>query len=275
MKQSIKTQMIRSIEAAKREYKPNSRSDVVKIQGTNTCSNSINILIGAQSSGKTFTALNEAIVIAEQMPEVHLIALFSKKQYDETVEGVRHLAPVPIVTIPYEEAENFVSDLIEAKNLYRKIRRAIYDVEDKGVNPENQEKITEDELDNMLSILGVEDISRRWLNTIIILDDVGGSNLFNKESSAFNNWLRLSRDLNVIWFLALHSITQLPPSIRSNSAVVYISKLNSMERFGIIHRTTNNCVDWETFKSAVQQLKQSPKYRWLVCNNIEGSLKFE
>jgi hypothetical protein len=127
----------------------------------------------------------------------------------------------------------------------------------------------------MVSILGVEDLSKAWLETIIILDDVAGSNLFNKESSLFNNWLRLSRDLNVIWFLALHSITQLPASIRSNAVVVYISKLNSMERFGIIHRTTNNCIDWATFKEAVQQLKQSQKYRWLVCNNIEGSLTFE
>jgi hypothetical protein len=43
----------------------------------------------------------------------------------------------------------------------------------------------------------------------------------------------------------------------------------------IIHRTTNNCIDWETFKDAVRQLKQTEKYRWVVFDNIAGSLTFE
>jgi hypothetical protein len=275
MKQSIKTQMIRSIEQAKREYKPNSRSDVVKIPGVNSYTNSINVLIGGQGSGKTFTALNEAIGIAEQMPEVHEIVVFVKKQYDETIEGVRHLSPVPIITIPYSEAEDFVNELIRAKDLYRRIRRACFDVEEQGVNPEEQETITADELDNMLSILGVEDISRKWLQTIIILDGTGGSNLFNKESSAFNNWLRLSRDVNMIWFLALHSITQLPASIRSNAAVVYASKTLSSERLAIIHSQTNSGICWEDFNNEAQQLKQNPIARWLVIYCIRDSCHVE
>jgi hypothetical protein len=53
MKQSIKTQMIRSIEQAKREYKPNSGSDVVKMPGVNSYTNSINVFIGGQGSGKS------------------------------------------------------------------------------------------------------------------------------------------------------------------------------------------------------------------------------
>jgi hypothetical protein len=219
--------------------------------------------------------LSEAIAIAEVVPQCHLIVLFSKKYYDETVEGVRDLSPVPIYTIPYASAEQFMIQLIHAKVLYGKIRRAIFEVEEKGVNPEQQDTITEDELDHMLQILAVDNLDLEWLQTIVILDDVGGSDLFNKESTAFNNWLRLSRDINIIWFLALHGIGQLPPSIRSNAAVTYISKLNSLERFNIIYRTTNNSVDWETFKDGVRRLKQSQKYRWLVCDNIAGTLIFE
>jgi hypothetical protein len=191
------------------------------------------------------------------------------------VEGTKHLSTVPITTIPYENAQEFMTELIDAKHLYGKIRRAIYKTEEKGEAEDVDGTITEDELDNMLGILGVDNFERDWLETIIILDDVGGSGLFNKETSAFNNWLRLSRDINIIWFLCLHGIGQLPPTLRQNTATIYISKNLSNERMAIIHRTTNNCIDWSDFKEAVQQLKQNEKYRWIICDNIEGILSFE
>jgi hypothetical protein len=79
MKAKIKAVMLHSIDKARKEFKPNTRSDVVKIQGTNTYTNSINTLIANQGGGKTFQSLNEAITIARVMPEVHEIVLIVKK----------------------------------------------------------------------------------------------------------------------------------------------------------------------------------------------------
>jgi hypothetical protein len=271
MKAKVKYAMLNSIAKAKRDYRPNARSDVVKIPQTNSYTNSINITIAGQGSGKTFLALNEAIAIAHTMTETHLIVLFSKKEYDETVEGSKQLSPIPIVVVPYDEALQFMAELFQAKNMYRRLHREVYDFENGG----EDEIIDDQELDNMCDVLGIKDLGREWLQTIVTLDDVGGSGLFNKESSAFNNWLRLSRDLNIIWFLNLHSITQLPPSIRSNASIIYVSKNNSNERMSIIHRTTNNSIYWDTFKDAIVNLRQNPNYRWLCIDNIQGTIFYE
>jgi hypothetical protein len=96
MKAKVKQAMLKSISQAKKEYKPNARSEVVKIKGSNSYTNSINVLIGGQGSGKTFQSLNEAITVSHTMPETHLIVLFSKKDFDETVEGSKHLSPIRI-----------------------------------------------------------------------------------------------------------------------------------------------------------------------------------
>jgi hypothetical protein len=201
------------------------------------------------------------------MPDTHLIVLFAKKAYDQTVEGIKKLSPVPIEIIPYGDAQEYMEDFIEAKHMYVKIRHAVHDVEH-GANPDDFDTITEREIDHMLSTLHVKDLDREWLQTVVILDDVGGSKLFNNESSAFNNWLRLSRDINVIWFLNLHSLGQLPPSIRSNAAVVYASKTLSSERMAIVHRQANSGVDWQTFREAVERVKRDPKARWVVIDSI-------
>jgi hypothetical protein len=98
----------------------------------------------------------------------------------------------------------------------------MYNTEEHDIDDDVDGIITIPEIYQLLETLGIKDFSRDWLETIIILDDVGGSGLFNKETSAFNNWLRLSRDLNIIWFLCLHGIGQLPPTLRQNTATIYI-----------------------------------------------------
>jgi hypothetical protein len=271
IKSQVKNAMLKCIAKAKKEYRPNARSEVIKIKGTNSYTNSINVLISIQGGGKTFQSLNEAIAISHIMQETHLIVLFSKKEHDETVAGITELSPVPIVVIPYDQAQEFMIELIDAKHLYRKLHHEIYEFENGG----EDEIIDGQELDNMADVLCIDDLNRSWLQTIIILDDVGGSNLFNKESSAFNNWLRLSRDLNIIWFLNLHSITQLPPSIRSNASVLYASKNLSPERMSIIHHQTNSGISWEEFKDGAEHLKSMPNARWLVIDCLENNCHIE
>jgi hypothetical protein len=108
--------MLKSIAQARRDFKPNTRSDVVKIPGTNTYTNSVNTLIANQGGGKTFQSMNEAMTIARTLPQTHLIVLFAKKEYDETVQGTMQLSPVPIKVIAYDEAQDFMEKLIAAKH---------------------------------------------------------------------------------------------------------------------------------------------------------------
>jgi hypothetical protein len=123
----------------------------------------------------------------------------------------------------------------------------------------------------MLEALAIKDLHHDWLNTIIAFDDSGFSGLFRNNDSYFNNRLKLCRDDNAIYFLTVHGITQLSPSIKQNTATVFVFKGLSSERLGIIWRQLNIPLDWQQFRGAYWGISNTPNARYMVIDNITGS----
>jgi hypothetical protein len=216
--------------------------------------------------------LNEIITIS-YLPETHLIIYVKKKDHDETVEAIRDLANVPIVDVSYEQSTDLCKSVFEYKSHYNRLRRESID---RGIDfDEIPEHIDNEELKKMFEILCINDFSRPWLNTLLLFDDGGNSGLFARKDGYFNNIFKLLRDVNAIVWITIHGMTQLLPSIKENSAVVYIGKGLSHDRLSIVHHQTNNPIEYKEFVRCYQLMNRDPSKHVLVVDNVEGVLKME
>jgi hypothetical protein len=220
--------------------------------------------------------LTEALIIARANPNTHLLIFVRKKEFDPTVETIRPLEKTGcrFVSIGYDEAESFVKMVFQYKHLYNKVKRAIaYKKSGKPLEEldEDLEDATDEEVEKMHDVLGIEDLSHDWLNTIVALDDCGNSGLFRKPDSYFNNRLKLCRDDNAIYLLSIHGITQLSPSIKQNTATVFVFRGLSDERLCVIRRQLNVPLEWEEFRSAYRKMMNTQGKRMLIMDNIAGT----
>ena len=273
-KTDVKNAMLKHLRNSRNSNECNNRHMVKHIRSDlNSYYNSLNILTGQQGKGKTFAALNEIITIS-YLPETHLILYVKKKDYDETVEAIRELSNVDIVDVKYEDAIDIAKMIFEYKNYYNSIRRdAVSKNIDPNVIPEHI--VDKDALQELYNTLHITDFSRPWLNTLILFDDGGNSGLFTRGDGYFNNIFKLLRDVNAIVFITIHGMTQLPPSIKENCAVVYIGKSLSPDRIAIIHRQTNITVEYKEFMHYYHIMNSDVQKHVLVVDNIGGTLRME
>jgi hypothetical protein len=276
-RQKIFAKLATTITEAKRAYRGNTRHDVVKAARTsNIYTNSVAILTGAQSSGKTFTALAESVIICQARLNTHMLIFIKKKVFDPTVEFIKPLMEktgCKCVEIEYDEAEKF-SKIFHYKNIYNKVKRAIafkHTGKPLAEFDEDLTDATDEEVANMFNALQIEDLKHDWLNTIICFDDSGYSGLFKNPASYFNERLKLCRDDNVIYFLTVHGITQLSPSIKQNTATVFVFKGLSKERLQIIWRQLNIMLDWGEFRGCYYAISHTAGARYMVVDNIAGT----
>jgi hypothetical protein len=190
------------------------------------------------------------------------------------MEAIRELSNVPIVDVGYDQAVDTIKNIFEFKAYYNKLRR---DAVERGMLPEHIPEHIEDKeaLRQLYDVLCIEDFSRPWLNTLILFDDGGNSGLFTKKDGYFNNVFKLLRDVNAIVYITIHGMTQLLPSIKENSAVVYIGKGLSPDRLAIIHYQTNNPVEYKSFVECYRSMNADPSKHVMIVDNIEGVLRME
>jgi hypothetical protein len=276
-KKQITDLLVDNIKMAESADTANTRTNVRKIHPSfHTYYNSVSISTGYQGAGKTFKALEEALGVVVYTPNTKHLIFIKRKRYDPTFESVKGLFQFygcDVREVEYENAEGVVQEFLRAKNIYNIVRRFIQTRKDGNELPHDRETmgLTDADVEDALDVLGLRnfrDFAR--LNTIIIFDDVGNSGLFKNPDSYFNNRLKLCRDDNVIYYLTIHGITQLSPSIKANTAVVYVFKGLSKERLGVIYRQLNLALDFGAFKGAYWMLGQTARARCLVVDNIVG-----
>jgi hypothetical protein len=282
-KAGIVNEMVTNIERTKREYKPNNRHDVRKVSPNfHSYINSVNVLTGHQGAGKTFTALAEALGVCRNTDNTKHLIFIKKKVYDPTFESVKDLFEKPlnvggsdctIIELNYNEAEPFMTQFFTAKYIFNAVKRFQYLKKTNQLEKMTYEEyqsfqaLTDEDVKGALDMLGVEYINDyEWLNTIIIFDDVGNSGLFKHPDSFFNNRLKLCRDDNAIYFLTIHGITQLSPSIKENTMVVYVFAGLTANRLDVIFRQMNLPMDLGEFRGIYNGMLKSHK-RYVWCDN--------
>ena len=94
------------------------------IPNTNTYANSVNVYVGRPRSGKTYLALHDIISVIRNDETAHLMVYINESGQcdDDTFNRFQQLIDIPIIFVKYADAEQYLRELIQYKQIYNRIK---------------------------------------------------------------------------------------------------------------------------------------------------------
>jgi hypothetical protein len=228
-----------------------------------TYRNSINILVGKQGAGKTYTALREIIKITFVDPSCHMIIIVNKegRANDATYEVLKSMFQVPVIFLSNEDATDTIKHILSYKEFYNNIKLN---------NWENE--IEDNQINELLDVLRIKDLKQPFLNTIIYFEDVANSDLFKKNTQYFPQLVARCRHNGLTLFFAVQFWKGLTTELKSNATTIYIFRDYSMQQLSYILHQTPLHHDMEQVHDAYRQLNGHDK---LVVDTVKGKLTLD
>ena len=227
--------------------------------------NSVNVIVGKQSLGKTVIALEEIIKIS--MLDTHHLLIYVTKTGDENDVSfltLKELLKIPYIVCSEKDAEACVNELIVAKNLYYTIRRE-----------RTKNLIDEEQKQELFEILHVENFEKEFLHTIILFDDISNSKLFSSEESFFSQQIRRCRHTNISYFLLIQGWKGLKPHVKNEITTLYLFPGFNKQQMRYIYSQAASNLEFDTFYEWYKELnklkRQNPEeYPFIVIQVTDG-----
>ena len=229
--------------------------------------NSVNVIVGKQNMGKTVIALQEIIKISLLYTH-HLLIYVTKdgEENDRSFRALRDLfkSQLPYVTIAEEDAENYIRNLIGAKNLYYKLHRGETTEEEEGPDRINQMK-------ELLRLQVAEENYYQFdfLHTLVLFDDISNSKLFSNEESFFSQAIKRCRHTNMSYFLLIQGWKGLKPHVKNEITSLFIFPCFNDQQLRYIYSQAASCLSWEDFyflyKTMVDYKRINPESYPALC----------
>jgi hypothetical protein len=225
-----------------------------------TYQNSINLLVGKQGSGKTFSALREIIKISFADPNTHLLVIINKegKPNDVTFDLLKHLFQIPVIFFSYSTAEENVKLILDYKRLYNTIKK-----------DHLERQIEDNQVDEVFEVLHIDNFKRTFLNTVIYFEDCANNSLFKNPTQYFPQLVAKCRHNGLILFFASQFWKGLPVDLKANANTVYIFRDFSRQQLMYILRQTPLKHDIFSIYKTYLQLRDHDK---LVMDSVKGSI---
>lgn len=122
-----------------------SNADIKPIaEGIFSYNNSVNIFVGVQGTGKTYSGMQEIIKITHSQPNAHLLIIiteFGEDTFDPTIIGSIKLVSCPVIYVKYCEAVETIQRLLCYKRLYQKV---VHDVGVENVEDSQLEELKQE-----------------------------------------------------------------------------------------------------------------------------------
>ncbi len=192
---------------------PSKREGLTVIKGTNTYLNSLNVFVGRQRTGKSYTATREIIKITRNHPESHLIVYINQtgQPSDDTFENTKELIDRPIVYVQYDHCEKFLRELLSYKETYNKIK-----------DNHAEHKVPEELKNELCDKLYIDDLNLPYLHTIVMLEDATNTKTLKKDTSYINELMTQCRHIQTSFFVIIHFWKALSTNLKSNLSTIYI-----------------------------------------------------
>lgn len=227
--------------------------------------NSVNVIVGKQSSGKTVIALEEIIKIS-LLGTHHLLLYITKegKECDKTWLALKSLIKMPYEVIAEKDIIERVEQLIKAKSLYYKIR-----------NEHLENDIIDEQKNRLLENLHVEDFDTETLHTIILFDDISNNKIFNDESSYFSQLIRRCRHTNISYFLLIQGWKGIKPHVKNEITTLFIFPCFNKQQLHFIYSQSASNLSFDEFYEMCREMtyyknKFPESHPYLIVQVIDG-----
>lgn len=211
--------------------------------------NSVNVIVGKQSLGKTVVALEEIIKIS-YLDTHHMLVYVTKdgEENDRSWNTLKGLIEMPILLVSEENAEACIDELIAAKSLYYKVRRD----RTKNILDKRQKQ-------DLFDTLQVDNFEKSFLHTLILFDDISNSKLFSSEESFFSQLLRRCRHNNLSFYLLIQGWKGIKPHIKNEITTIYIFPGFNKQQVRYIYSQSSSYLDFEDFYKVYQDVNKNKR----------------
>ena len=231
--------------------------------------NSVNVIVGKQSLGKTVVALEEIIKIS--LLGTHHLLVYVTKNGDEndlSFQSLKHLLKIPYVTVSEKDSKPFIEELIAAKNLYYKIKRE---------HLEGQ--IVPEQIEALFEVLHVDNFDKSTLHTLVLFDDISNNKLFSSEESFFSQQIRRCRHTNMTYFLLIQGWKGIKPHVKNEITTLFIFPCFNRQQLHFIYSQSASNLEFDEFYRLYQQMVQyknnNPEaHPYMLINVTEGGDTF-
>lgn len=214
--------------------------------------NSVNVIVGKQSLGKTVIAIEEIIKIA--ILGTHHMLIYVTKNGDEndlSFQALKKLILMPIVIVSEANAKEYIQTLIDYKNLYYQIKRE--HLEDRIVDEQKQE---------IFEYLHINDFDREFLHTLVLFDDISNNKLFSNEEGFFPQQIRRCRHTHISYFLLIQGWKGIKPFVKNEITTLFIFPCYNRQQLRFIYSQSASNLDFEEFfelyRGMVQYKNKNP-----------------
>jgi len=223
--------------------------------------NTLNIAVGRQRSGKTFSIIKELIKISRTDPRAHLLIYITKngKITDPTFIALQKLLYIDVLPLSEQFAEDKVQDILKWKQFYNQVKENHW-----------ENRISDKQIDEMFTKLHINNMRLPSLHTLIFFEDAANSPLFKSKENYFNTLLAKLAHVQCSVFLAVQFWKSLPTEFKANASTVFLFPGFSKEQITYLLRQVPVDIEREEFWAGYSQLGEHQK----VIININARTAF-
>ena len=239
--------------------------------------NSVNILVGKQGTGKTFSCAYEIAKISHLHPETHLLIIICKDENkeDPTIKSLKSMINLPIEYVNEDEAEDYMRRFLNCKRLYdevKTIQKRLGLRNEQLYDAIRREGVEDEEIEEMYSLLKINDFSRDYLHTILLFNDIAKSKLFSRATNYFNQLLPICRHIQCSFFMNVQFWKSLPPEIKANATTIVIFGGFDQRQLYYIFSQVPTALSTKNIIPVYQRLAKHDK---LIVNCETGDIQIE
>jgi hypothetical protein len=206
--------------------------------------NTLNIAVGRQRTGKSFSIIREIIKISKKSHNTHMLIYSNKTGHptDRTFETLKSKIEIPIEYVSHDNLGTYLEHMLKYKGLYNEIYECRL-----------EDKIIDDQKQDLKDVLKIDDFSRPFLHTLILLEDIAKAKIIMSEKSYIQELITQCAHINCSFFLATQYWKAISTNIKSNVATILIFGGYSRKIFNYIFSQIPVEVDakelWEHYKN--------------------------